>query len=77
MTVVFTPPNLLELTYEQRKALPAKFHQPHWDGLGSPRSWICQVCWDDGVQHAWPCDAASTGNNGLEIAQYGGLSYSW
>jgi hypothetical protein len=66
-----------ELNYAQRQALPAAYHQPHWDGLGEPHSWICTVCWDDGLQTPWPCEAARSGNNGLEIARAGGLSYSW
>jgi hypothetical protein len=45
---------LVEMTYEQRRALPGEYHQPHWDGLGVPHSWICAVCWDDGLTHAWP-----------------------
>lgn len=65
------------LTYEERKALPARYHQPHWDGMGVPHNWMCSVCWDDGLTHAWPCEVAQAGNNGLEIARAGGLSYSW
>lgn len=72
------PPDLLELTYEQRQALPAKFHQPHWMGLTQPRTWICAVCWDDdGTVHGWPCDVANAGDNGLEIANTGGMRVSW
>jgi len=66
-----------ELNYAQRQALPAAWHRPHWDGLGVPHSWICTVCWDDGLVTAWPCEVAQAGNNGLEIAQAIGLSYSW
>lgn len=68
-----------EMTYEERKALPAKYHQPVWDGLGSPHSWICEVCWDDGLTSAWPCEvaAAPAGTNGLEIARAGGMRYAW
>jgi hypothetical protein len=75
--MVSTTPVPEELTYSQRRALPAAYHQPHWDGLGVPHSWVCQVCWDDGETTAWPCEAANTGNAGLEVARAAGLSYSW
>jgi hypothetical protein len=70
-------PDLLSLTSEERKSLPAKYHQPHWEGLGTPHMWICAVCWDDGSVTSWPCEVANTGNNGREIAIAGGLEYSW
>lgn len=60
-----------ELTYLERRALPAVYHQPFWDGNASPAAWICQVCWDDGVSHAWPCTPAKRG--GGAIADYAGL----
>lgn len=75
--MVSTPLPPEEMTFEQRKALPAAWHQPHWDGLGEPHSWICTVCWDDGLTTLWPCEVANAGNNGLEIARTHGLSYSW
>lgn len=50
--------DLLDLAYEQRQQLPARFHVPMWDGLGRPNAWLCTVCWDDGVVTAWPCEAA-------------------
>lgn len=49
---------LLDLTYAQRQALPARFHVPVWDGDGVPHAWLCAVCWDDGVVTSWPCTAA-------------------
>lgn len=64
-----------ELTAAERVALPARYHQPHWDGLGTPHSWICQACWGDGWQTPWPCDVATRG--GREVAEAAGLSYSW
>lgn len=72
-----TEPDLMSLTYAQRKALPPRYHQPHWDGLSYPHSWICEVCWDDGVCHPWPCDVANAWNNGREIAEAGGMGFSW
>lgn len=71
------PDDLLSLTFTERKALPAKYHQPYWDGLGSPHSWICAVCWDDGETTGWPCEVANAGNNGLAIAQHSGMEYVW
>lgn len=51
--------DLLDLTYTQRRNLPARFHIPVWDGLGKPNAWLCAVCWDDeGVTHRWPCERA-------------------
>lgn len=69
------PVDVFSLTYEERQALPAEYHQPHWDGLGTPHSWICQVCWDDGLQTFWPCEPATRG--GKAVAEAAGLSYSW
>lgn len=62
-------------TMAQRQALPARLHQPHWDGMGVPHGWICQVCWDDGVQTLWPCDVATEG--GKAVAEASGMSFSW
>lgn len=64
-----------ELTYEERQALPAAYHKPHFDGLGRPHSWICSVCWDDGVQTSWPCGPATSG--GVELARALNLGFSW
>jgi hypothetical protein len=66
---------IIEMTYEQRRALPGEYHQPHWDGLGVPHSWICTVCWDDGLTHAWPCDVAT--REGKAVAEAGGMKFSW
>lgn len=49
---------LLDLTDEQRRALPARFHTPHFDDLGKPTMWLCRVCWGDGWVTQWPCKAA-------------------
>lgn len=64
-----------ELTEEQRMAAPAALHQPHWDGLGKPHSWICTMCWGDGWQTQWPCPIAT--QHGRDVAEAGGMSYAW
>lgn len=62
--VLLPPPDqpmyedLVDLTDEQRKALPARFHTPVFDGLGQPNAWLCQVCWGDGWVSQWPCGPA-------------------
>ncbi|MFI6496855.1 hypothetical protein [Nonomuraea typhae] len=45
-------------TIEERRKLPARFHVPVWDGDGKPNSWLCAVCWEDGVVYGWPCEVA-------------------
>ncbi|MFD9047624.1 hypothetical protein [Streptomyces zaomyceticus] len=50
--------DLVDLTDEQRIALPARFHTPVFDGLGRPNAWLCQVCWGDGWVSQWPCNPA-------------------
>jgi hypothetical protein len=67
--------DVTELTYEQRRALPAALHQPFYDGLAVPHSWCCSVCWDEGLTHAWPCDVATA--HGVEVAKAGGMDFSW
>jgi hypothetical protein len=64
----------LELSEDERQALPARYHTPHFDGLGKPHSWICQVCWGDGWQTSWPCQPAIDG--GVEVARALGLSHA-
>ena len=51
--------DLMDLTYEQRQQLPARFHVPVWDGDGEPNAWLCAVCWHDWEVTAWPCAAAT------------------
>jgi hypothetical protein len=46
-------------TLEEREKLPARFHTPHWMGDCTPKSWVCNVCWDEGTTTRWPCKAAS------------------
>lgn len=64
-----------EMTEQQRLTLPAELHQPHWDGLGEPHSWICMVCWGDGWQTSWPCAIAT--QHGRDVAEAGGMAYAW
>jgi hypothetical protein len=49
---------LAEMTLEQKAALPARFHIPVFDDCGSPKAWLCAVCWDEGVTSQWPCATA-------------------
>lgn len=60
-----------ELTFAERQALPAVYHQPVWYDLGTPSLWICSVCWDDGEMTGWPC--ATARRDGGPIAEYAGL----
>lgn len=66
--------DLLAMTFLERQALPARHHTPHFDGLATPHSWICSVCWDEGETAAWPCAPATSG--GVELAQSLGLGFS-
>jgi hypothetical protein len=50
--------DLVDLTDEQRTALPPRFHIPVFDGLGVPNGWHCAVCWGDGWTTRWPCETA-------------------
>lgn len=52
-----------------------ELHQPHWDGLGQPHSWICSICWGDGWTTAWPCEIAT--KHGKAVAEAGGMGLSW
>jgi len=60
-----------ELTAEERKALPAEYHQPVWMDLTQPGVWICAQCWDEGVLEGWPCEVAD--KDGRAVAVAGGL----
>ncbi|MCP3017270.1 hypothetical protein NGM33_28465 [Nocardiopsis dassonvillei] len=57
--------DLVELTLDQRAALPARFHTPWFDADGQPNSWLCAVCWDEGTVTQWPCKTAQ--ENGREV----------
>lgn len=65
-----------ELTYEERVALPARFHRPHFMDLSTPSYWMCTACWDGdtGLTTGWPCKPATAG--GLEVARACGLEFS-
>jgi hypothetical protein len=65
------PEATFELTYAERVALPPAYHQPFFDGLGVPHSWLCAVCWDDDLVTSWPCEPATAG--GVELAAHLGL----
>lgn len=66
--------DITELTYEQRLALPARFHLPVFMDLTTPTMWICKVCWDDDLYTAWPCAPAQHG--GVEVARAAGLEHT-
>lgn len=68
--------DIYELTADMREALPAQYHQPYYDDLGSPASWLCKVCWDADAATvtAWPCTAARL--DGVAVAKAAGLEYS-
>lgn len=57
--------DLLDLTDDERLALPARFHTPQFDSLGRPNMWQCRVCWGDGWVTQWPCKAAQ--ENGTQV----------
>ena len=57
--------DLLDLTDDERLALPARFHTPQFDSLGRPNMWQCRVCWGDGWVTQWPCKAAQ--ENGAQV----------
>lgn len=56
---------LIEMTLEERAALPARFHLPRFDDLGSPNAWLCTVCWDESTVTYWPC--ASAQKHGAQV----------
>lgn len=57
--------DLVDLTDDERAALPARFHMPHFDDLGQPNAWLCRVCWGDGWVAQWPCATAQ--KHGAEV----------
>jgi len=52
-------------TLAERQALPARFHVPVYDDTMTPKSWLCAVCWEEGMVSAWPCETAA--RNGTEV----------
>lgn len=65
--------HLTEMTYEERQALPAVYHRPVFYDMATPASWVCAVCWDDGLLEGWPCRPATGG--GATIAADLGLEH--
>lgn len=57
--------DLLDLTDDERQALPARFHTPQFEALGKPNMWLCAVCWGDGWVTQWPCKTAQ--ENGAQV----------
>lgn len=57
--------DLIDLSDDERQALPARFHTPQFDSLGKPNAWLCRVCWGDGWVTQWPCKAAQ--ENGTQV----------
>ncbi|MFD4921202.1 hypothetical protein ACFWNE_07760 [Streptomyces goshikiensis] len=50
---------LIEMTEQEKKDLPARFHLPVFESLGKPNAWLCAVCWGDGWSSCWPCATAT------------------
>lgn len=50
---------LAGFSLEENAKLPARFHIPVFDDLGKPNSWLCAVCWEEGVVTGWPCATAT------------------
>lgn len=73
---VDNPGDLVEMTYDERRALPARYHQPVYDDLSTPGGWHCAVCWcaDDAFTVSWPCDVAQ--REGATVARAGGMVVS-
>ncbi|ARX81603.1 hypothetical protein SMD44_01001 [Streptomyces alboflavus] len=49
---------LAGFSLEENEQLPARFHVPVFDDCGVPNSWLCAVCWEEGVVVGWPCATA-------------------
>jgi hypothetical protein len=56
---------ILDTPEDQRAQLPARFHIPMYDDVGTPKSWSCAVCWGDGWSTRWPCATAL--ENGRDV----------
>lgn len=50
---------LAGFSLEENTKLPARFHVPVFDDCGVPNSWLCAVCWEEGVVTGWPCATAT------------------
>ena len=47
-----------ELDEDVRQALPPAFHRPEFIDTCTPKTWVCNCCWSDGVVTSWPCEVA-------------------
>ncbi|MFE9127049.1 hypothetical protein ACFYOF_16790 [Streptomyces sp. NPDC007148] len=56
---------ILEMTEEQRAALPPRFHTPVFMDSSTPTMWVCAVCWGESWTTQWPCAAAC--QNGTRV----------
>ncbi|MGC4886622.1 hypothetical protein [Micromonospora sp. DT227] len=61
LTVIDTN-RIAMLTESVRRALPPKFHRPHWDGVR--RKWKCRVC----PRATWPCPVAQAHGDEVGIS---------
>ncbi|MFF1544143.1 hypothetical protein [Streptomyces sp. NPDC058291] len=50
---------LASFSLEENAKLPPRFHIPVFDDCGVPNSWLCAVCWEEGVVTGWPCATAT------------------
>jgi hypothetical protein len=48
---------LADMTMEQKRALPGRFHTPVWS-MTTPGLFACRVCWVEGEIVSWPCEPA-------------------
>lgn len=65
---------LWELDADVRQTLPPQFHQPFFDGLGTPNAWLCTACWDEGQTTQWPCHVACA--HGADVARAIGVGWA-
>jgi hypothetical protein len=65
-----------EMTFEERRALPARYHRPYYMDLGTPSVWTCTACWDaeEAIAYSWPCEVAQ--RDGRDVARALGLEHS-
>lgn len=56
---------LIEMTEQEKKDLPARFHVPIFEDSASPKAWLCAVCWGEGWVSSWPCATAC--KHGAEV----------
>lgn len=66
---------MIDLTEEERLALPAVYHRPYFNDLGQPGIWVCEACWGDGWSTAWPCPVISTYPDAADLVE--SLKLGW